>query len=74
MRILALTIVAVGLVWSVGETRAQTYDPAFPFCMYLVTWGAGATTIAVTIRWANARRRLPDGLHGATPIPITPVG
>jgi hypothetical protein len=41
MRILALTIVAVGLVWSVAETRAQTYDPAFPFCMYLVTWGGG---------------------------------
>lgn len=41
MRILALTILAVGLASPVEQTRAQTYDPAFPVCMYLVPWGGG---------------------------------
>jgi hypothetical protein len=41
MRILALTILAAGLASPVEPTRAQTYDPAFPVCMYLVTWGGG---------------------------------
>ena len=36
MRTLALTILMMVFVLSVGATRAQTYDPAFPVCMYVV--------------------------------------
>jgi len=42
MRILALAILAVGMVSAAGQARAQTYDPAFPICMHLITWGGGA--------------------------------
>lgn len=41
MRILGLTVLAMGMVLAVGHARAQTYDPAFPVCMYVVTWGGG---------------------------------
>ncbi|MFO1108425.1 MAG: DUF3551 domain-containing protein [Bradyrhizobium sp.] len=41
MRLLALTALTVGFVLAAGQTRAQTYDPAFPVCMYIVTWGGG---------------------------------
>jgi hypothetical protein len=39
VRILALAILAIGMVSAVGQARAQTYDPAFPICMHLVVWG-----------------------------------
>ena len=39
MRILAMAIVAIAMVSAAGPARAQRYDPAFPFCMYLVEWG-----------------------------------
>jgi len=42
MRILALAILAIGTVSAAGQARAQTYDPAFPICMHVVTWGGGA--------------------------------
>jgi Protein of unknown function (DUF3551) len=42
MRILALAILAIGMVSAAGQVRAQTYDPAFPVCMHVVTWGGGA--------------------------------
>ena len=32
MRILALAILAIGIV-SIGPTAAQTYDPAYPVCL-----------------------------------------
>ena len=37
MRILALAILATGMVSAAGPARAQTYDPAFPVCMYVIT-------------------------------------
>ena len=37
MRRLALTILTMGIVLTAGHARAQTYDPAFPFCV----WGSG---------------------------------
>jgi hypothetical protein len=41
MRKLALIILTIGVVSAAGQARAQTYDPAFPVCMYVVTWGGG---------------------------------
>jgi hypothetical protein len=43
MRILALAILAIGMVSAAGQARAQTYDPAFPVCMHVVTLGGGAS-------------------------------
>nr|WP_084030684.1 DUF3551 domain-containing protein [Bradyrhizobium paxllaeri] len=34
MRIMALAILAIGIV-SIGSASAQTYDPAFPVCLRL---------------------------------------
>ena len=42
MRTLALTILTMGIVLAAGNARAQTYDPAFPFCMHVV-YPRGAT-------------------------------
>ena len=42
MRSLALTILTMGMALIAGQARAQTYDPAFPFCAYVPTWGGGA--------------------------------
>jgi hypothetical protein len=39
MRILALAILASGMISAGGHARAQTYDPAFPVCMHLTLWG-----------------------------------
>jgi len=39
MRILAMAIVAIAMVSAAGPARAQRYDPAFPFCMYVIEWG-----------------------------------
>jgi len=39
MRILALAILAIGMVSAAGQAWAQTYDPAFPVCMHVVVWG-----------------------------------
>lgn len=41
MRALALAVLALGGVLAAGQSRAQTYDPAFPVCMYVVNWGGG---------------------------------
>jgi hypothetical protein len=40
MRTLALTILTMGIVLTAGLARAQTYDPAFPVCLYVVSYGA----------------------------------
>ena len=42
MRILALAILAIGMVSAAGQARAQTYDPAYPICMHIITWGGSA--------------------------------
>ena len=39
MRIPALAILAIGMVCASAPARAQTYDPDFPFCMHLISWG-----------------------------------
>lgn len=41
MRTLALTVLTVAIVLATGQTQAQTYDPAFPVCMYVVSRGGG---------------------------------
>lgn len=40
MRTLALTILTMGIVLTAGHARAQRYDPAFPVCLYVVSFGA----------------------------------
>ena len=40
MRTLALTILTMGIVLTAGPARAQRYDPAFPVCLYVVSFGA----------------------------------
>jgi Protein of unknown function (DUF3551) len=37
MRILALAILAM---ISIGPAGAQTYDPAYPVCLHVWTWGS----------------------------------
>jgi hypothetical protein len=39
MRTLALTILTMGIVLTAGHARAQTYDPAYPVCLYVVSSG-----------------------------------
>src|SRR5438105_602946 len=39
MRGLALTILAIGIVLTAGHARAQRYDPAYPVCLYVVSFG-----------------------------------
>ena len=58
MRILAATILAIGLLSAAGQARAQTYDPGFPVCMHRAV-GEALSRIAPTTRWPNVRRRLP---------------
>jgi hypothetical protein len=41
MRTLALTLLTMGMVLVAGNARAQTYDPAFPFCMHVVSSRGG---------------------------------
>ena len=40
MRTLALMILPMGIALTAGHARAQTYDPAFPVCLYVVSYGA----------------------------------
>ncbi|MGV7219310.1 DUF3551 domain-containing protein [Bradyrhizobium sp. UFLA05-112] len=40
MRTLALTLLTIGIALTVGHARAQRYDPAFPVCLYVVSFGA----------------------------------
>jgi hypothetical protein len=42
MRILALLVILTGSTLAAEPTHAQTYDPAFPFCMHVIPWGGGA--------------------------------
>jgi hypothetical protein len=37
MRIMALAILASGIILAAGQGQAQTYDPAFPVCMHVIT-------------------------------------
>jgi len=39
MRGLAVAILTLGIVSAAAPARAQRYDPAYPFCMYVVEWG-----------------------------------
>jgi hypothetical protein len=40
MRRLALTILTMGIALTAGHARAQGYDPAYPVCLYVVSFGA----------------------------------
>src|SRR5581483_11606778 len=42
MRILALTILTIGMVLTSGHARAQRYDPAYPVCLNVVAYGASS--------------------------------
>ena len=37
---LALTVLTVSIALTAGHARAQRYDPAFPVCLYVVSYGA----------------------------------
>jgi hypothetical protein len=39
MRKLALTILTMGIVLTVGQAHAQRYDPAYPVCLNVVSRG-----------------------------------
>ena len=41
MRVLALTILAIGAASVAAPATAQTYDPSYPVCLHV--WGRGAT-------------------------------
>jgi Protein of unknown function (DUF3551) len=36
---LALTVLTASIVLTAGHARAQRYDPAFPVCLYVVSFG-----------------------------------
>jgi Protein of unknown function (DUF3551) len=40
MRRFVLTILTMGIALIAGHARAQTYDPAYPVCLYVVSFGA----------------------------------
>ena len=40
MRRLALTMLAMGIILTAGQARAQRFDPAYPVCLQVVTRGA----------------------------------
>ncbi|MBR0717859.1 DUF3551 domain-containing protein [Bradyrhizobium liaoningense] len=40
MRALALTILTTGIALAAGHVQAQKYDPAFPVCLNVVSFGA----------------------------------
>ena len=42
MRALAFTILTMGMALAAGHARAQTYDPAFPVCMHVVSLRGGS--------------------------------
>jgi hypothetical protein len=39
MRALALTILTASIALTAGHARAQTYDPAYPVCLAVVSFG-----------------------------------
>jgi hypothetical protein len=39
MRSLALTILTLGIVLTAEHAQAQRYDPAYPVCLYVVSFG-----------------------------------
>ena len=40
MRSLALTVLTMGFFSTAEHAQAQTYDPAYPVCLYVDAWGA----------------------------------
>ncbi|MFD0647206.1 DUF3551 domain-containing protein [Bradyrhizobium sp. WYCCWR 13022] len=58
---LALTVLAVSIALTVGHARAQRYDPAFPVCLYVVSFGTSPyyrcsyTTMDQCRAWANGQ-------------------
>ena len=41
MRILASTILAIGIILAAAPAQAQTYDPSYPVCMKVYTGSLG---------------------------------
>ena len=39
MRILTLTILALGAISAAQPAKAQTYDPNYPVCLHAFRWG-----------------------------------
>ncbi len=70
MRILALAILAIGMVSAAGQARAQTYDPAFPVCMHVAVWG-GPFEDCTYYTMAQCASRLPAARASATSTRIT---
>jgi hypothetical protein len=60
MRISALMIFAIGMVWAAAPARAQAYDPHSPVCMHVVGLGSSYydcsfTTLAQCAASASGR-------------------
>jgi hypothetical protein len=59
MRVLALTILAIGAVWATGSAQAQTYDPNVPVCMHVygdpTYWECRFSTLAQCAATASGR-------------------
>ena len=77
MRFVGLTILAMSIVFTAGQASAQTYDPAFPICMYVVTRGGGGhydcsyNTMAQCAASASGRAAQcdPNPYYAATALP-----
>jgi hypothetical protein len=60
MRITALIIAAMGMVWAGAPARAQAYNPNFPVCMHVIGLGTSYydchfTTLAQCAASASGR-------------------
>ena len=57
MRILAFAILTMAIVLPAGAGRAQTYDPAFPVCMFVVKIDGGCSYYTMADCAASASGR-----------------
>ena len=60
MRIPALMIFVIGMIWAVTPARSQAYDPHYPVCMHVVGLGSSYydcsfTTLAQCAASASGR-------------------
>lgn len=60
MRVLLLAVLAIGAAFTASSSRAQTYDPSYPVCLYAGDWSGyyecRYTSLAQCAASASGRR------------------
>lgn len=78
MRLLALTLLTTAVVLTAGHARAQTYDPAYPVCLYVVAYGTtpyyrcSYTTMAQCRASANGQMCTLNPYYAGATAPVRP--